>query len=75
MMQYLAQERLRQRRGCGDAGQYGEACDFDLPAAFRLYESARVARTARVVLSVRGSWGRLYHAKGVKTSRAQRRSG
>ena len=37
----------------------------DLPAAFRLYASARVARTARVVLSVR-EMGRLYHAKGVE---------
>ena len=42
-----------------------KACDFDLPAAFRLYEAARVARTARVVLSVR-EMGRLYHAKGVE---------
>jgi len=42
-----------------------KACDFDMAAAFRLYEAARVARTARVVLSVR-EMGRLYHAKGVE---------
>jgi salicylate hydroxylase len=42
-----------------------QASDFDLPAAFKLYEAARVARTARVVLSVR-EMGRIYHAKGVE---------
>ena len=41
------------------------ASGFDLPAAFQLYQQARVARTARVVLSVR-EMGRLYHATGVE---------
>ena len=41
------------------------ACGDDLPAAFALYERARVARTARVVLLTR-EMGRLYHAKGVE---------
>ena len=46
-------------------GEAVKACGFDMPAAFRRYESARIARTARVVLSVR-EMGRLYHAKGVE---------
>ena len=41
------------------------ACDRDLAAAFRLYESKRLVRTARVVISAR-EMGRIYHAKGVE---------
>ena len=51
-----------------DAVTLGEALravEFDLPEAFRLYERARVTRTARVVLAVR-EMGRLYHAAGVE---------
>jgi 2-polyprenyl-6-methoxyphenol hydroxylase-like FAD-dependent oxidoreductase len=32
-------------------GKAMEACDLDFDAAFRLYEAARITRTARVVLS------------------------
>jgi salicylate hydroxylase len=37
----------------------------DVEAAFALYERARVARTARVVLMTR-EMGRIYHAQGVE---------
>ncbi|HWK83765.1 MAG TPA: 3-hydroxybenzoate 6-monooxygenase, partial [Caldimonas sp.] len=45
-------EALRQREG-------------DFARAFALYETSRIARTARVVLSAR-EMGRIYHAKGVE---------
>jgi salicylate hydroxylase len=65
MMQYLAQGACMALEDAVTLGAAVEACDFDLPKAFRLYESARVARAARVVLSVR-EMGRLYHAAGVE---------
>ena len=65
MMQYLAQGACMALEDAVTLGEAVKACDFDLPAAFKLYESARVARTARVVLSVR-EMGRLYHARGVE---------
>lgn len=51
-----------------DAVTLGEAlrtCDNDIEKAFDLYQRARVARTARIVLSSR-EMGRLYHAEGVQ---------
>ncbi|MEJ8847517.1 3-hydroxybenzoate 6-monooxygenase [Variovorax rhizosphaerae] len=70
MMQYLAQGACMALEDAVTLGEAIRACRSldgvdDLPRAFRLYESARVARTARVVLSVR-EMGRLYHAKGVE---------
>jgi 2-polyprenyl-6-methoxyphenol hydroxylase-like FAD-dependent oxidoreductase len=65
MMQYLAQGACMALEDAVTLGEAVKASDFDMSAAFRLYESARVARTARVVLSVR-EMGRLYHAKGVE---------
>ena len=70
MMQYLAQGACMALEDAVTLGAAVQACRaddgrFDLPAAFRLYASARVARTARVVLSVR-EMGRLYHANGVE---------
>ena len=65
MMQYLAQGACMALEDAVTLGEAVKACGFDMPAAFRLYEAARVARTARVVLSVR-EMGRLYHAKGVE---------
>ncbi|MGJ7511129.1 3-hydroxybenzoate 6-monooxygenase [Variovorax sp. GT1P44] len=65
MMQYLAQGACMALEDAVTLGKAVEACDFDLPAAFRLYAAARIPRTARVVLSVR-EMGRLYHAKGVE---------
>jgi 2-polyprenyl-6-methoxyphenol hydroxylase-like FAD-dependent oxidoreductase len=65
MMQYLAQGACMALEDAVTLGAAVKACDFDMTAAFKLYEAARVARTARVVLSVR-EMGRLYHAKGVE---------
>ena len=65
MMQYLAQGACMALEDAVTLGAAVRACDFDLGAAFRLYAAARVARTARVVLSVR-EMGRIYHAKGVE---------
>ena len=65
MMQYLAQGACMALEDAVTLGEAVKACGFDMPAAFKLYEAARVARTARVVLSVR-EMGRLYHAKGVE---------
>jgi 2-polyprenyl-6-methoxyphenol hydroxylase-like FAD-dependent oxidoreductase len=66
MMQYLAQGACMALEDAVTLGAAVRACGLDdLPAAFSLYESARVARTARVVLSVR-EMGRLYHARGVE---------
>lgn len=65
MMQYLAQGACMALEDAVTLGRAVQACDFDMQAAFALYSDARVARTARVVLSVR-EMGRLYHAKGVE---------
>ena len=65
MMQYLAQGACMALEDAVTLGEAVKACDFDMVAAFKLYEAARVARTARVVLSVR-EMGRIYHAKGVE---------
>ncbi|MEN3363306.1 MAG: 3-hydroxybenzoate 6-monooxygenase [Burkholderiales bacterium] len=65
MLQYLAQGACM---AIEDAVTLGEAirhCDYDLEAAFLLYQKSRVTRTARVVLSAR-EMGRIYHAKGVE---------
>ena len=51
-----------------DAVTLGEALkahDNDFVKAFDTYQKARVARTARIVLSAR-EMGRIYHAKGVE---------
>jgi salicylate hydroxylase len=39
--------------------------DNDFTQSFHLYQRARIARTARVVLSAR-EMGRIFHAKGVE---------
>ncbi len=65
MMQYLAQGACMAMEDAVTLGAALVATTFDLPAAFSLYERARVVRTARVVLSVR-EMGRLYHASGVE---------
>jgi 3-hydroxybenzoate 6-monooxygenase len=65
MMQYLAQGACMALEDSVTLGEAVKACDFDMEKAFRLYERARVARTARVVLSVR-EMGRIYHAQGVE---------
>ena len=65
MMQYLAQGACMALEDAVTLGEAVKASDFDMADAFRLYERARVARTARVVLSVR-EMGRIYHAQGVE---------
>jgi len=70
MMQYLAQgacTALEDAVTLAAAAQRLRSEDGTLPwpEVFRLYESARVARAARVVLSVR-EMGRIYHACGVE---------
>lgn len=65
MLQYLAQGACMALEDAVTLGAAVKACDFDMTAAFKRYEAARIARTARVVLSVR-EMGRLYHAKGVE---------
>ncbi|MEI6723847.1 MAG: 3-hydroxybenzoate 6-monooxygenase, partial [Betaproteobacteria bacterium] len=63
--QYMAQGACM---ALEDAVTLGEALrkrDNDFAKAFDLYQRARVARTARIVLSGR-EMGRIYHAKGVE---------
>ena len=64
MLQYLAQGACM---ALEDAVTLREAIRAagDLEAGFRLYESKRIGRTARVVLSAR-EMGRIYHAKGIE---------
>jgi salicylate hydroxylase len=65
MLQYLAQGACMALEDAVTLGEALAARDDDLPSAFELYQHARVARTARVVLMTR-EMGRLYHAKGVE---------
>lgn len=64
MMQYLAQGACMAIEDAVTLAAAVEHCDFDLGAAFKLYEAARIGRAARVVLSVR-EMGRIYHAAGI----------
>lgn len=65
MLQYLAQGACMAIEDAVTLREAVRHCDFDLPAAFRLYEKSRITRTARVVLSAR-EMGRIYHASGVE---------
>jgi salicylate hydroxylase len=65
MLQYLAQGACMAIEDAVTLGAAVRHCEFDLAAAFRLYEQSRVTRTARVVLSAR-EMGRIYHAKGIE---------
>ncbi|MBD1553093.1 3-hydroxybenzoate 6-monooxygenase [Pseudomonas typographi] len=65
MSQYLAQGACMALEDAVTLGEAVKACNHDLEAAFRAYESVRILRTARVVWSTR-EMGRLYHAKGVE---------
>ncbi len=68
MLQYLAQGACMAMEDgvtLGEAIQAQGGVNGDLAAAFALYERARIARTARVVLSAR-EMGRIYHAHGVE---------
>jgi len=63
--QYLAQGACMALEDAVTLGECLRITDDDLPEALRRYEQARVARTARIVLSAR-EMGRIYHAKGVQ---------
>jgi salicylate hydroxylase len=65
MMQYLAQGACMALEDAVTLGAAVRRCNYDMEAAFALYQRSRIARTARVVLSVR-EMGRLYHAAGVE---------
>jgi salicylate hydroxylase len=64
-MQYLAQGACMAMEDAVTLGEALRAHPGDFDAAFQLYQRARVARTARVVLLTR-EMGRIYHAKGVE---------
>jgi 2-polyprenyl-6-methoxyphenol hydroxylase-like FAD-dependent oxidoreductase len=65
MMQYLAQGACTALEDAVTLGRAFEASDMNVAPALKLYERARIARAARVVLSVR-EMGRIYHAAGVE---------
>jgi 3-hydroxybenzoate 6-monooxygenase len=65
MMQYLAQGACMALEDAVTLREALKATGGDIEKGFRLYESKRVVRTARVVLSVR-EMGRLYHAAGIE---------
>lgn len=65
MSQYMAQGACMALEDAVTLGQAVAQCQGDLPAAFKLYESLRIPRSARVVWSTR-EMGRIYHAKGVE---------
>ena len=65
MLQYLAQGACMAIEDAVTLGEAIKYCDFDLDAAFKLYEKSRVTRTARTVLSAR-EMVRIYHAKDVE---------
>jgi 2-polyprenyl-6-methoxyphenol hydroxylase-like FAD-dependent oxidoreductase len=65
LLQYLAQGACMALEDAVTLGEALAATGDDLVAAFALYERARVARAARVVLMTR-EMGRLYHARGVE---------
>ncbi len=65
MTQYMAQGACMALEDAVTLGEAYAKTGGDFTAAFRLYESVRIPRTGRVVLSAR-EMGRLYHAKGVE---------
>lgn len=65
MAQYMAQGACMALEDAVTLGAAIKECGYDFEAAFKLYDSVRIPRTARVVLSTR-EMGRIYHAKGVE---------
>jgi 3-hydroxybenzoate 6-monooxygenase len=65
MLQYLAQGACIALEDAVTLREALRAQDDNLEAAFRLYESRRVVRGARLIISAR-EMGRIYHAKGVE---------
>ena len=64
-LQYLAQGACMAMEDAVMLGESLRAHDNDFAQAFALYQRARVARTAGIVLSAR-EMGRIFHAKGVE---------
>jgi salicylate hydroxylase len=63
--QYMAQGACMAMEDAVTLGECLKLCEGDFVQALHVYQRARVARTARIVLSSR-EMGRLYHAKGVE---------
>jgi 3-hydroxybenzoate 6-monooxygenase len=64
-LQYLAQGACMAMEDAVTLGEALKANDNDIAKAFAQYQTARVARTARIVFSAR-EMGRIFHAKGVE---------
>ena len=64
-LQYLAQGACMAMEDAVTLGEALRLTGNDFGKAFALYQSSRVARTARIVLSAR-EMGRIFHAKGVE---------
>lgn len=65
MLQYLAQGACIALEDAVTLREALRTCERDVERAFRLYESKRIVRGARLIISAR-EMGRLYHAKGVE---------
>jgi salicylate hydroxylase len=65
MLQYLAQGACIALEDAVTLREALKACAGNLEAAFRLYESKRIVRGARLTILAR-EMGRIYHAKGVE---------
>ncbi len=65
MTQYMAQGACMALEDAVTLGEALRVCGDDFVKAFDVYQRARAARAARVVLSAR-EMGRIYHAKGVE---------
>ena len=63
--QYMAQGACMAMEDAVTLGEALRVHDNDIAKAFDTYQRARVARTARIVLSSR-QMGKIYHAKGVE---------
>lgn len=64
MTQYVAQGACQALEDAVTLGAAVQEANGDFEAAFRLYEQARIPRTARVLYAAR-DMGRVYHANGV----------
>lgn len=64
-LQYLAQGACMAMEDAVTLGRALQVADNDVCKAFALYQTSRVARTARIVLSAR-EMGRIFHAQGVE---------
>jgi salicylate hydroxylase len=65
MLQYLAQGACIALEDAVTLREALRACAGDVEPALRLYESKRIVRGARLIVSAR-EMGRIYHAKGVE---------